>query len=220
VNISLDTLSEATFKQLSRREGLDRVLAGIQAALKFRSKIGIRLNALILRDVNRDDIIQLVDFARQRDLLIRFIEFMPLDANRSWSQKNMVSGEELRQLLQEHFGRLVQCSGTDASQPSRDYAFADGSRVGFIDSVTQPFCGQCDRLRVTADGKIRNCLFGQREWDLVPVLRPQGDSASLNQATAQLDQLFGNCLAAKEYAHGISQSGFTPPERAMYQIGG
>lgn len=214
INISLDTLSEPTFKQLTRREGLDRVLAGIEATGRF-PQLELKLNTLVLRDVNLDDIYDLVDFAKQRQCTLRFIEFMPLDSDRQWSQTRMVCGDELRCLLSERFGPLLRCSEVDPSQPSSDYQFASGGgRVGFIDSVSQPFCAGCDRLRLTADGKLRNCLFGRDEWDVGDVLRKEPFDSGALQALLVTGTL------AKHAAHGIDSPDFQPPERAMYQIGG
>ncbi len=214
VNISLDTLAEPTFRQLTRREGLDRVLAGIEATRRF-AQLELKLNTLVLRDVNLDDIYDLVDFARQRQCTLRFIEFMPLDSDRQWSQTRMVRGDELRCLLAERFGPLLRCVEVDPSQPSSDYQFASGGgRVGFIDSVSQPFCAGCDRLRLTADGKLRNCLFGRDEWDVGDVLRAEPFNSVALQALLRTGTL------AKHAAHGIDSPDFQPPERAMYQIGG
>ncbi|MEO8268869.1 MAG: GTP 3',8-cyclase MoaA [Aureliella sp.] len=214
INISLDTLSEPTFRQLTRRDGLDRVLAGIEAARRF-PQLELRLNALVLRDVNLDDVFDLVDFAQQRQCTLRFIEFMPLDSDRQWSQARMVSGNELRSLLAGRFGPLRRCSAVDPSQPSSDYEFIKGDgRVGFIDSVSQPFCAGCDRLRLTADGNLRNCLFGRDEWDVGKVLRMEPfDSCALQT-------ILSTGTLAKRAAHGIDSPDFQPPERAMYQIGG
>lgn len=213
VNISLDTLNEATFKQLSRRDGLSRVLAGIDAAVNA-SQIEVKLNALVLRDVNLPDVIELVKFAIQRDVILRFIEFMPLDGERSWTRGRMVSGAELRELIANEFGALSQVVSADPSQPSRDYVISGGGRVGFIDSVSNPFCSGCDRLRLTADGKIRNCLFGREEWDVAELLKRGTDCA------AELQNALRSAVAAKYAAHGIADAGFQPPQRAMYQIGG
>jgi GTP 3',8-cyclase len=218
VNISLDTLSEDTFKRLSRRAGLHLVLEGIEAALS-EPRLQVRLNALVLRDVNLPDIIELVQFAKTRQITMRFIEFMPLDAERTWNQTRMVAGQELRELLASHFGPLTPHKSLDPAQPATDYTFADGTSVGFIDSVSQPFCSRCDRLRLTSDGKLRNCLFGKQEWDIGQLL-----SQPASQYPAELDQqletLLRECVDAKAAAHGIDDPQFQPPARAMYQIGG
>lgn len=214
VNISLDTLSEPTFQRLTRRDGLSRVLSGIAATQRF-PQLQLKLNSLVLRDVNLSDIYDLVDFARQQACTLRFIEFMPLDSDRQWSQSRMVSGEELRTLLTQRFGPLLRCTDIDPSQPASDYQFAHGAgRVGFIDSVSKPFCAGCDRLRLTADGKLRNCLFGSEEWDAGQLLRQEPFDEE------ELQTLLRRGTLAKHAAHGIASPDFQPPARAMYQIGG
>ncbi|MEZ6138763.1 MAG: GTP 3',8-cyclase MoaA [Pirellulaceae bacterium] len=215
VNISLDTLSDATFKKLARRDGLQRVLAGIDAAVQAAPALHLKLNSLVLRDVNLDDVLSLVEFARERNVTLRFIEFMPLDADRSWSVNRMVSGDELRQRIATHCGGLVPVEPENPAQPATDYMFAEGGpgRIGFIDSVTRPFCGTCDRLRLTFDGKVRNCLFGSQEWDVRELLNDQ-------HSEQELGQLLLNAVAAKHRSHGIADADFQPPARAMYQIGG
>lgn len=216
LNISLDTLRESTFQTLSRREGLESVLQGIEAAID--AGIVPRLNALVLRDINLDEVVDLVDFALRRNLVLRFIEFMPLDQDRNWQADRMVSGSELRQILADRFGPLSQVSRSRDSQPSHDYQFEDRpGHVGFIDPVSNPFCGSCDRLRLTADGKIRNCLFGVEEWDVKSVLESSVSTFEKQEAVRALLQ---SATWAKHASHGIAQDGFAPPQRAMFQIGG
>ncbi len=212
INISLDTLREDVFRRLSRRDGIERVLSGIDAAIAhgFRPK----LNAVLLREVNFDDAIPLVEFAIERGLVMRFIEFMPLDSDRQWNGTQFVTGEELRRHLAKRFGPLQSVDREDPSRPSSEYRIhGHDGQIGFIDSVTAPFCGACDRLRLTADGKLRNCLFGHEEWNIAEALRNP-------QATRTLVELIDECVANKFAAHGIGQAEFVPPERAMYQIGG
>ena len=212
VNISLDTLRESAFKEISRRDGLDKVLQGIDAAVE--SKLHVRLNALVLREINLQDCIPLVEYARGRGLFIRFIEFMPLDADRQWSQDQVVNGSELRKNLESHFGPLAPMPRSDPSQPASDFGFADGKGgVGFIDPVSKPFCQSCNRIRLTADGKLRNCLFGQEEWDLK-------SACESNCSDEAIYDIVADCIRNKYASHGISSSDFKQPERAMYQIGG
>jgi GTP 3',8-cyclase len=218
INISLDTLSDARFQQLTRREGLDRVLAGIDAALDS-GRFTVKLNALILRDINLEDVPPLVGYARRRGIDLRFIEFMPLDGDRAWNDQRMVSGAELRAMLQEHFGPLTQVARDETAQPAGVYRFADGTRVGFIDSVSAPFCGACDRLRLTADGKLRNCLFGSEEWDLTALLNQAVETPG-EEMDQRIVALLRQGVSAKHAAHGIADPDFHPPARAMYQIGG
>jgi cyclic pyranopterin phosphate synthase len=212
LNISLDTLREPAFQQISRRQGLDRVLQGIEAAIATRMQV--RLNALLLRDINLQDCIPLVEFALERGLFIRFIEFMPLDADRQWSQDQVVSGHELRKVIEQRFGALHPTPRTDHAQPSTDWKVGDRlGGVGFIDPVSQPFCHACNRLRLTADGKLRNCLFGREEWDLKSACESAASDAALYGIAAA-------CIQKKYASHGIATSEFRQPERAMYQIGG
>ncbi|MBL8872194.1 MAG: GTP 3',8-cyclase MoaA [Planctomycetaceae bacterium] len=213
INVSLDTLQSSTFKVLARRDGLERVMAGIAAATRYQ-ELSVKLNTLILRDINLAEVLELARFAADLKIPLRFIEFMPLDAERAWSEQRMVSGTELRERLESEFGTLLQVDTTDSSQPSADYVTGDGQLFGFISTVTEPFCGGCDRLRLTADGKLRNCLFSQQEWDLREPLRAAA------RTDENLHSLFDACLSAKYFAHGSPQSHLQPPQRAMYQIGG
>lgn len=213
INISLDALTEETFRKISRRDGLDKVLAGIEAAKRVGFE-KIRLNAVAIANLSEPEIVPLAKFARQEQLEMRFIEFMPLDAEQNWQTDQVLSGEEIRRLIEEAIGPLVVADRPDPSQPAVDYRFADGQgTLGFINPVTQAFCGDCNRLRITAEGKIRNCLFSMVEWDAQALLRG-------NATDEQLEQLVRDCVAAKKQGHGIDGDGFERPERAMYQIGG
>jgi len=213
LNISLDGLREETFERISRRQGLDRVLNGIFAAQRAGFE-KIRLNAVAIRGITEDEIVPLGEFARRHGLELRFIEFMPLDAENNWHDDQVISGAEIREALESTFGPLLPIERTDPSQPATDYRFEDGAGViGFINPVTQPFCGDCNRLRVTAEGKIRNCLFSITEWDARQVMRSGGGDK-------QLVELLHDCILAKKPGHGIDSPDFVRPERAMYQIGG
>lgn len=213
VNISLDALSEATFRRIARRDGLDRVLAGIAAAQRVGFE-KIRLNAVAIRGLTEAEVVPLARFARERNLELRFIEYMPLDADGAWQTEQVLTGEEIRQLIAAEVGQLVPADRPDPSQPATDYNYTDGGGlVGFINPVSQPFCGDCNRLRLTADGKVRNCLFSLVEWDAREVMRSGGSDE-------QLESVIRDCVAAKKPGHGIDDDGFVRPERAMYQIGG
>ena len=145
---------------------------------------------------------------------MRFIEFMPLDAENNWQTEQVLSGKEIREILEAEFGPLIPLARDDPSQTAVDYQFADGiGRMGFIDPVTQPFCGNCNRLRITAEGKIRNCLFSTEEWDVRELLRGgRGDD--------QIAETVRRSVHAKKLGHGIDTDEFIKPKRAMYQIGG
>jgi cyclic pyranopterin phosphate synthase len=213
INISLDTLREEVFQQITRRPGVDRVLAGISAAQRVGFDT-IRLNAVAIHGISETEILPLAEFARARDLELRFIEFMPLDADHHWTSDQLLTGEKIRGILENHFGPLTPAPRTNLSQPARDYEFADGrGGIGFINPVSEPFCGDCNRLRLTAEGQVRNCLFSTVEWDARRLLRGGASDDDLRL-------LVRECVAAKAAAHGIGQQGFHQPERAMYQIGG
>jgi cyclic pyranopterin phosphate synthase len=213
LNISLDALNAETFKQITRRDGFERVLEGIFAAQRVGFE-KIKLNAVAIRGLTEDEVVPLGRFARRHDLEVRFIEFMPLDADDAWQVSRVLPGEQIRAILEEGIGPLEPLPRDDPSQPATDFIFADGrGRIGFINPVTQPFCGDCNRLRITADGKVRNCLFSTVEWDARELLRrAAGDE--------ELAQLVRDCVAAKKAGHGINSDEFVRPERAMYQIGG
>jgi cyclic pyranopterin phosphate synthase len=213
INISLDALSEESFRAISRRDGLDRVLAGIFAAQQagFRK---IRLNAVAIRGITEVEVVPLASFARNHGFELRFIEFMPLDAENHWQHDQVFSGAEIRSLIEREICPLVPLPISDPSQPATDYQFADGSgTIGFINPVTQPFCSDCNRLRITAEGKVRNCLFSLTEWDARHILRTGGSDDDLAR-------LIQDCVRAKRAGHGIDDEDFIKPERAMYQIGG
>jgi GTP 3',8-cyclase len=213
LNISLDALNEETFEKIARAKGLKRVLDGIFAAQRagFRK---IRLNAVSIRGITEAEVVPLADFARQHGLELRFIEYMPLDAEQHWQHDQVLSGEEVRQIIEQYVGRLEPLPVDDPSQPATDFRYLDGrGRVGFINPVTQPFCGNCNRLRLTAEGQVRNCLFSTVEWDARAVMRGGGSDD-------ELSSLLQSCIGAKRAGHGIDTPEFLRPERAMYQIGG
>ncbi|OYV86644.1 MAG: GTP 3',8-cyclase MoaA [Planctomycetia bacterium 21-64-5] len=213
LNISLDTLRPDTFRQIARRDGLERVLEGIAAA----QRVGfdkIKLNAVAIKDLTEPDVVPLATFARQQGLELRFIEYMPLDADGHWSNDQVLSGEQIMELLEAEFGPLEALPVADPSQPATDFRYTDHTAtMGFINPVTQPFCGDCNRLRLTAEGQVRNCLFSTVEWDARAVLRGGGGGDELRT-------LLRSCVAAKKAGHGINSDEFIKPARAMFQIGG
>jgi cyclic pyranopterin phosphate synthase len=213
VNISLDALTEETFRRISRRDGLDRVLAGIRAAKRAGFE-KIRLNAVAIKGITEAEIVPLAKFARDEQMEMRFIEFMPLDADDQWDHSQVLTGEEIRHEIEAAIGPLSPAARPDPSQPATDFAYGDGSGViGFINPVTQPFCHDCNRLRLTAEGKVRNCLFSTVEWDARAVLRGGGSDDDLAE-------LVRDCIWNKKPGHGIDSDQFVKPQRAMYQIGG
>lgn len=213
LNISLDGLSESTFQRISRRSGIDKVIRGINAALDLGFD-KIRLNAVSIAGVTEEEIVPLAEFAIKRGLELRFIEFMPLDAEESWQKSLVLSGEKIRSVLESEFGRLNPAKRLDPSQPAVDYDFENGpGTIGFINPVSQPFCDSCNRLRITAEGQLRNCLFSTTEWDVRRLLRNRA-------ADAEIEQLIRDCVAHKKPAHGIDSDEFERPQKSMFQIGG
>ena len=213
LNISLDAMREETFQKIARRPGLDKVLRGIHAA-KEAGFQRTRLNAVAIRGITEDEVIPLMHFAISVGMELRFIEFMPLDAEQGWQTKQVLTGEEIRRMIEQEFGALRPLPVIDASQPAVDFALPNGlGTLGFINPVSEPFCHACNRLRITADGQIRNCLFSTVEWDARAILRSPGSDE-------RLETVIRECVAAKKAGHGIDTPNFARPVRAMYQIGG
>jgi GTP 3',8-cyclase len=213
LNVSLDALSEDTFQKISRRTGLQRVLDGIFAAREAGFE-NIRLNAVAIRGLTEIEIVPLAAFAREHDFELRFIEFMPLDAENHWEREQVLTCDEIRHMLEAEFCSLVPSKRTDLSQPAVDFHFADGrGAIGFINPVSHPFCSDCNRLRLTAEGQVRNCLFSTVEWDAREIMRSGGSDEDLSN-------LIRDCVWNKQAAHGVGEADFVKPQRAMYQIGG
>lgn len=211
LNVSLDTLDAAVFQKISRRDNLAQTIAGIDAAIAagFDS---VKLNALAIAGVSENEVARLVRFAMDRGVTMRFIEFMPLDTDRAWTKNRVLSGDELLSILQSEFGDVDAVDRNHPSQPAEEF-IVDGGRVGIIRSVTRPFCSACNRIRLTADGAIRNCLFASDETPLRDALRS-------GATDGDIVALVRDSVAAKKAAHGIDEAGFTPPDRPMYSIGG
>ncbi|MBV9268988.1 MAG: hypothetical protein JO061_22650, partial [Acidobacteriaceae bacterium] len=212
LNVHLDTLDRERFRTITRRDVLDRVLQGIEAAetAGFRN---IKLNAVAIKDLSEPDVIELVRFARERRFEARFIEFMPLDAQHLWSLHRVLTADQMIGLLAREFGRLTPVPDADPRAPATEYQFPDGHRVGFIASVSRPFCLNCNRLRLTADGKLRYCLFAHEETDIKPLLGRSDQEEALETAI--------RCTVWEKWAgHEINRSSFVAPQRPMYAIGG
>lgn len=211
VNISIDTLQRERFRDLTRRDRLTDTLAGIAAAdaAGFRP---IKLNAVAMRGVNDDELVDLVRYAVDRGYEMRFIEQMPLDAGHTWARRTMVTGTEILERLGEAF-TLTELPGRGSAPAERWLVDGGPSTVGVIRSVSAPFCGACDRVRLTADGQLRSCLFARTETDLRTILRDGGTDADLEVAIRA-------CLAGKQPGHGIDDPTFLQPDRPMSAIGG
>ena len=212
LNISLDSVRPEVFGQWTRRDVLPRVLEGIDAALQAGFD-PIRLNALAVRGLTENEIGPLVRFARSKSLELRFIEFMPIDGDQMWERDSVLTGAEIRRRLEAEFGKLSERPRRDPAQPARDYVLPDGTRIGLICSVSEPFCEACNRLRLTAEGQLRNCLFSTTSWDIRHLLRSGASDASLMEMMRQ-------CIRAKKRGHGTDDPTMLRPDLAMYQIGG
>jgi cyclic pyranopterin phosphate synthase len=213
VNVSLDSLSHLRFAEITRRDALDQVLHGLEAAERYPELRPIKVNCVAMRGVTEDEIPAFAALARGKPYVVRFIEFMPLDADRAWREDRVLTGAEVRAIIERHFGPLVALPAPSAST-ARRFAFADGrGEVGFVNPVSEPFCGSCDRLRLTADGQLRTCLFSRREWDLRTPLRAGASDAEIRDRVRQ-------AVRQKELKHRITDPGFVPASRSMSQIGG
>lgn len=211
VNISLDTLRAERFEQLARRDRLRDVLDGIAAATTAGLK-PVKINAVLMRGVNDDEIVDLVRFAIDHSCQMRFIEAMPLDAQGAWSRETVVTREEILERLAAAFA--LEPIAAEASAPADLWRVAGTqARVGIVASVTHAFCGSCNRVRLTADGQLRNCLFATEESDLRSLLREGADDDAIEQA-------WRTCIAGKARGHGINDVTFQQPARPMSAIGG
>ena len=210
VNISLDTLGRDRFIELTRRDELDNVIDGIEAA-REAGLDPVKINTVVMRGVNDDEILDLAIFGRERGVTVRFIEWMPLDADQRWKSDAVVSQSEIVAAIGAIFPVDPIVRG---HEPAERFAYRDGAgEVGVIPSVTRPFCGSCDRIRLTADGQLRSCLFSVDEFDLRALLR---GGASDREVAEEVQR----CVAGKSAGHMIGQVQFVRPRRSMSQIGG
>jgi len=213
VNVSLDTLRPETFRKLARRDRLPDVLDGLAAAAQA-GLCPVKVNAVLMRDLNDDEAVPLLRYCLDRGYELRFIEQMPLDAQHGWKRAEMVTAEEILAALGREFTLTPDDPRQRGSAPAEAFLVDGGpARVGVIASVTRPFCGTCDRVRLTADGQVRNCLFARSESDLRGPLRAGADDAELAAA-------WRRAVAAKLPGHGINDPSFLQPDRPMSAIGG
>jgi cyclic pyranopterin phosphate synthase len=213
INVSLDTLSVATFMQLARRDRLADVLAGLAEAATT-GLAPVKVNAVLMRGVNDREAPALLGFCLEHGYQLRFIEQMPLDAQHGWRRDEMVTADEILSILGDEFSLEPVGAELRGSAPAETFLVDGGPQsVGIIGSVTRPFCGSCDRIRLTADGQLRNCLFARSENDLRTPLRA---GASDDVLVAQWER----CIRAKLPGHGINDPGFLQPARPMSAIGG
>jgi cyclic pyranopterin phosphate synthase len=210
VNVSLDSLQPERFAALTRRDQLDDVLAGIDAALDS-GLTPVKVNVVVVRGVNDDEVVAMARYGRDRGVTVRFIEWMPLDGGDAWTNAQVVTQAEILEQIEAVFPLEPVRRG---SEPAERFRYLDGGgEVGVIPSVTRPFCEQCDRIRLTADGQLRSCLFSLEDHDLRSILRAGGTDGDLSDAIEA-------CVGAKWAGHAINQVHFVRPRRSMSQIGG
>jgi len=211
-NVSIDSLQRDRFFEMTRRDALPRVLRGLERLAEFPEAHPIKVNAVALRGFTEHELGPFVEFARSHPYEVRFIEFMPLDADRTWSPEQVLTGEEIRAAIDEL--HPLEPEPREPHATARVYRFADGrGRIGFINPVSEPFCGDCNRIRMTADGKLRTCLFSLNETD---VRGPMRAGASDDD----LEQLLRDAVWRKELKHHVNEPGFIQPARSMSAIGG
>ena len=214
INVSLDSLVRERFAQLTRRDALAQVLAGLEELEKYPTIRPIKVNAVAMRSFTEAEVLDFARLARRKPYVIRWIEFMPLDADQIWRKEDILSGGEIKAIIESEFGPLQRITTGDKSETARRYTFADGiGEVGFINPVSEPFCGTCDRIRLTADGQLRTCLFAQEETDLRAILR-------LGQGDEEIAKAIRAAVWHKELKHYIGDKRFRRTARSMSMIGG
>jgi cyclic pyranopterin phosphate synthase len=212
VNVSLDSLAPDRFFQLTRRDSLHQVLAGLEAAQRYPELRPIKVNVVALKDFTEDEVLRFAEFAQQHPYEVRFIEFMPLDADRAWTREKVLPNADIVAMIDAVYP--LEPVGRERHGTARRYRFADGTgEMGFISPVTQPFCGDCNRIRLTAEGELRTCLFSMTETDLREPLRS-------GASDAELEQIIRDAVWRKELKHHVNDPGFVQPARTMSRIGG
>jgi cyclic pyranopterin phosphate synthase len=211
-NVSVDSLQRDRFYAMTRRDALPQVLRGLEVLAGFPAAHPIKVNAVAIRGFTEQEILPFARFARTHPYEIRFIEFMPLDGDRAWTPDQMLTGEEIRAAIHEHFP--LEPEPREPSATARVYRFADGQgRIGFINPVSNPFCADCNRIRVTADGRLRTCLFSLNETDLRGPMRAGAPDD-------EVEAILRGAVWRKELKHHVNDPGFVQPARTMSAIGG
>ncbi|HET8672661.1 MAG TPA: GTP 3',8-cyclase MoaA [Thermoleophilaceae bacterium] len=212
VNVSIDSLQRDRFFQITRRDSLPQVLRGLDALAKHPEVHPIKVNAVAMRGFTEEEAIPFAEFARSTAFQVRFIEFMPLDADHSWTPDSVLTGDELRQIINAVYP--IEELPREPSATARVFRFADGKgEIGFINPVSEPFCADCNRIRLTAEGKLRTCLFSMHETDLRDPLRA-------GASEAELERIVRDAVWRKELKHHVGEPGFRQPPRSMSAIGG
>ncbi|HVE68396.1 MAG TPA: GTP 3',8-cyclase MoaA [Solirubrobacteraceae bacterium] len=211
-NVSIDSLQRDRFFAMTRRDALPQVLRGLEALAAFPEAHPIKVNAVAMRGFTEDEVLPFARFARTEPYEVRFIEFMPLDADQAWTPDAVLSGDEIRAIVESRWP-LVEAA-REAHATARVFRFADGrGSLGFVNPVSEPFCSDCDRIRITADGRLRTCLFSLRETDLRGPLRA-------GASDDELSEIVRDAVWRKELKHRVNEPGFVQPERTMSRIGG
>jgi GTP 3',8-cyclase len=211
-NVSVDSLQRDSFYELTRRDALDQVLRGLELLASFPEAHPIKVNAVAMRGFTEQEVLPFAEFARRTPYEIRFIEFMPLDADRAWTPDQVLTGAEIRDAI--HAVYPLEPEPREPSATARIYRFADGrGRIGFINPISEPFCADCNRVRLTADGRLRTCLFSLNETDLRGPLRQGADDTAL-------EAVIRAAVWRKELKHHVGEPGFIQPARSMSAIGG
>ena len=211
-NVSVDSLQRDRFFELTRRDALPQVLRGLETLARYPEAHPIKINAVALRDFTEDEAIPLAEFARRTPYEVRFIEFMPLDADHAWTADQVLTGEEIRTAIDAVYP--LEPEPREPHATARVYRFKDGrGRIGFINPVSEPFCSDCNRVRLTADGRLRTCLFSLNETDLRAPIRDGADDG-------ELERIIREAVWRKELKHHVGEPGFIQPARSMSAIGG
>jgi cyclic pyranopterin phosphate synthase len=211
-NVSVDSLQRDRFFELTRRDALPQVLRGLEKLAQYPDAHPIKINAVAMRDFTEEEAIPFAEFARRTPYEVRFIEFMPLDADHAWTADQVLTGAEIRAAIDAVYP--LEAAPREPHATARVYRFKDGhGKIGFINPVSEPFCGDCNRVRLTADGRLRTCLFSLNETDLRTPMREGADNA-------QLEQIIRGAVWLKELKHHVGEPGFIQPARSMSAIGG
>jgi cyclic pyranopterin phosphate synthase len=212
VNVSIDSLQRDRFFQMTRRDSLPQVMRGLEAIARHPRIRPVKVNAVAMRGFTEEEALPFAEFARSTAFQVRFIEFMPLDADHAWTADSVLTGEEIRRII--HAVHPLEELPREPSATARVFRFEDGKgEIGFVNPVSEPFCADCNRIRLTADGKLRTCLFSLHETDLREPLRAGADHG-------ELEQLIREAVWRKELKHHVGEPGFRQPPRTMSAIGG
>jgi cyclic pyranopterin phosphate synthase len=211
-NVSIDSLQRDRFFELTRRDALPQVLRGLEVLASFPQAHPIKINAVAIRDFTEEEVLPFAELARRTPYEVRFIEFMPLDADHAWTPEQVLTGAEIRAAIEAV--HPLEPLARERSATARVYRFADGhGKIGFINPVSEPFCGDCNRIRLTADGRLRTCLFSLNETDLRGPIRAGADDR-------ELERIIRDAVWRKELKHHVGEPGFIQPSRTMSAIGG